>query len=103
MIDFDGFDGEDLACAGLRRADCPSFFHEPGELAAALQRACERPKAKRERKPSLASVSKQARKAGVEVARYEIRPDGTVVVVTGTPEPSTVSNAWLDDLKAMKQ
>src|SRR5262245_23371536 len=29
------------------------------------------------RRPSLASVAKQARKAGIEVARYEIKPDNT--------------------------
>jgi hypothetical protein len=55
------------------------------------------------RKPTLASVAKQASKAGIEIARYEVRPDGTVVVVTGTPEPSTESNPWLDDLKVTKQ
>jgi hypothetical protein len=39
------------------------------------------------RKPTLASVSKQANKAALDVARYEIKPDGTVVVVTGAAEP----------------
>jgi hypothetical protein len=59
---------------------------------------------RRPRKPSLASVAKQASKAGVGVARYEIKPDGTVVVVTGAPESSTESNPWLDDLnKVTKQ
>ena len=38
------------------------------------------------RKPTLASVAKQASKAGIAVARYEVKPDGTVVVVTGTGE-----------------
>ena len=38
---------------------------------------------RRERKPTLASVAKHATKAGIEVARYEVKPDGTVVVVTG--------------------
>src|SRR5262245_14093666 len=39
----------------------------------------------RQRKPrglSLAGAAKQARKAGIEVARYEIKPDGSVVIVT---------------------
>jgi hypothetical protein len=58
---------------------------------------------RRQRKPTLASVAKQASKAAIAVARYEVRPDGTVVVVTGTPEPSTESNPWLDDLKVTKQ
>jgi len=32
------------------------------------------------------SVAKQASKAAIPVARYEVKPDGTVVVVTGEPE-----------------
>jgi hypothetical protein len=56
-------------------------------------------------KPTLASVAKQASKAGIEVARYELKPDGTVVIVTGTPEPPTESNPWLAgiDDKVTKQ
>jgi hypothetical protein len=61
------------------------------------------PKPRRQHKPTLASVAKQASKAAIAVARYEVRPDGIVVVVTGTPEPSTESNPWLDDLKVTKQ
>jgi len=38
------------------------------------------------RKPTLASVAKQASKAAIPVARYEVKPDGTVVVVTGQGE-----------------
>jgi hypothetical protein len=57
---------------------------------------------RRLRKPCLTSVSKQASRAGIEVARYEIKPDGTVVVVTGKSE-STELNPWLDDLKVTKQ
>jgi hypothetical protein len=51
------------------------------------------------RRPSLASVAKQARKAGIEVARYEIKPDNTVVVVIGEPESPALENPWLADLK----
>jgi hypothetical protein len=54
------------------------------------------------RKPTLAGIAKQASKAALEVARYEARPDGTVVVVTGKSE-STEPNPWLDDLKVTKQ
>ena len=54
------------------------------------------------RGPTLTSVSKQASRAGIEVARYEIKPDGTVVVVTGKSE-ATEPNPWLDDLKVTKQ
>ena len=49
--------------------------------------------ARKLRKPTLASVAKAASKAGIKVARYEIKPDGTVVVVTGTPTPIE-ANPW---------
>jgi hypothetical protein len=51
------------------------------------------------RRPSLASVAKQASKAGIDVARYEIKPDGSVVVVTGEPESTALENPWLADLR----
>jgi hypothetical protein len=51
------------------------------------------------RRPSLTSVAKQASKAGIEVARYEIKPDGSVVVVTGEPESTALENPWLADLR----
>ena len=51
------------------------------------------------RRPSLASVAKQARKAGLEVARYEVKPDNTVVVVIGKPKSAALENPWLADLK----
>ena len=55
------------------------------------------------RKATLASVAKQASKAALEVACYEVRPDGTVVVITGKSE-ATEPNPWLDDLnKVTKQ
>ena len=57
---------------------------------------------RRQRKPTLTSVSKQASRAGIEVARYEIKPDGTIVVVTGKSE-AIEPNPWLDDLKVTKQ
>ena len=51
------------------------------------------------RKPTLASVAKQASKAGIEVARYEVKPD-SVVVVTGKPEPAAAENPWpLDEFR----
>jgi hypothetical protein len=60
--------------------------------------------AKHRRAPTLASVAKQARKADIAVARYEVKPDGTVVVVTGQPEPPSPDNPWLADLsEATKQ
>jgi len=38
------------------------------------------------RKPTLVSVAKQANKAAIPVARYEMKPDGTVVIVIGQGE-----------------
>jgi len=51
------------------------------------------------RKPTLASVAKQASKAAIPVARYEMKPDGTVVIVTGKPEPAEPENPWLAELR----
>jgi hypothetical protein len=59
---------------------------------------------RRARKVTLASVAKQASKLGLAVARYEVKPDGSVVIVTGDPEPTDASNPWLADIgKATKQ
>ena len=46
----------------------------------------------RQRKPTLASVARQAAKAGIPVARYDFRPDGTISIVVGKP----VGNADID-------
>jgi hypothetical protein len=53
------------------------------------------------RKPTLASVAKQASKAAIAVASYEVKPDGTIVIITGTPDPATESNPWLAELDRM--
>jgi hypothetical protein len=47
--------------------------------------AVEPVKRTRKRKPTLASVARQAAKAGIPVAGYEVRPDGTIGIVTGKP------------------
>ena len=39
----------------------------------------------RKRRPTLTGVARQVTKAGVDVARYDVRPDGTISVVTGKP------------------
>ncbi len=57
------------------------------------------PKPKRARKPTLAGVAKQAARAGIEVARYEIAPDGKIIVVPGKLETistidSDTANEW---------
>jgi hypothetical protein len=51
-------------------------------------------KPRKSRKPTLASVAKQASKVGIEVARYEVKPDGTVVIVTVKPESSEPGNEF---------
>jgi hypothetical protein len=54
---------------------------------------------RRERKHTLASVAKQASKAGIEVARYEVEPDGKIIVVTGKPGMDNAAvNEWDEDL-----
>jgi hypothetical protein len=52
------------------------------------------------RKPTLLSVAKQARKAGIEVARYEIDPSGKITVITskGDSTEVTTNNPWDDVL-----
>src|SRR5215831_1305534 len=50
--------------------------------------------------PTLASVAKQASKAALDVARYEMKPDGTIVVVAGKPAPVEPENPWpLDEFR----
>ena len=51
-------------------------------------------KVKRRRKPSLVSVAKQAAKADLEVARYEVDPDGKIIIVTGKTGDVTTGNPW---------
>jgi len=56
--------------------------------------------ARKPRKPTLVSVARAARKAAIPVARYEIKLDGTIVVVTGEPEPVESENPWpLDEFR----
>ena len=64
-------------------------------------RAVERAARKaRPRKPTLVSVAKQASKAAIAVARYEVKPDGTVVIVTGAPERVETEDPWpLDEFR----
>jgi hypothetical protein len=48
------------------------------------------------RKPTLLSVAKQARKAGIEVVRYEIEPSGKIIIVTGNGDSDgdNSDNPW---------
>jgi hypothetical protein len=52
---------------------------------------------RRARRPTLASVAKQASKAGVVVARYEVEPDGKITIIPGQPEAdqTTDLDKWM--------
>jgi hypothetical protein len=98
-------DDEDLACAGLMRADRRDLFREfAGEsLAAALERAVGRPKTKKAKRPNrfrereLARAVRAAKSAGGE--RIEIDPTtGKISVILAKPGESTTDNEvedWL--------
>jgi hypothetical protein len=97
----------EICAAGIGyRTDHEALFPRPdfAEVCEAFVRIDQPRNPPRQRKqPTLASVAKQASKAGIEVARYEVKPDGTVVIITGKSE-ATESNPWpLDDFKATKQ
>lgn len=49
------------------------------------------PKRVHNRKPTLASVAKQAAKAGIEVARYEFDSSGKITVIPGSVAPAVTS------------
>src|SRR5262249_33495622 len=62
--------------------------------------ALSKPRKRKPSKPTLASVAKQASKAGIDVARYEVKRDGTVVVVPGKRDSVEPENAWpLDEFR----
>jgi hypothetical protein len=88
----------------LRRIDCSTLATlSPADYDAARQQyealryngAAKPAPKRRERKPTLASVAKQASRAGIEVARYEVEA-GKITVVTGKPgeQGSTTTNEW---------
>jgi hypothetical protein len=56
-------------------------------------------KPRRKKTRTLACVAKQASEAAIAVARFDIKPDGTIVVVTGAPEPAAPENQWLVELR----
>ena len=102
MLDITDLDDEDLACAGLRRAFKDDFFSDLDKQAKeeAWERYAALSKPRKPRKPTLTSIARAASKAAIAVARYEVKPDGTVVVVTGNPEPAAAGNAWpLDEFR----
>jgi hypothetical protein len=47
------------------------------------------------RRPTLLSIAKQAKKAGIEVARYEIEPTGRIIIITSCGDSVDVErNPW---------
>src|SRR5262245_27073264 len=66
--------------AALRRQEAAALPPAPDGLRTPVEAA------RKLRKPTLPSVAKQANKAAIEVARDEIKLDGTVVIVTGQGE-----------------
>jgi hypothetical protein len=47
------------------------------------------------RRPSVASIVKQATKAGVVVARIEVEPTGKITIITGNGDSADVTaNPW---------
>ena len=58
------------------------------------------PKRVRSRKPTLASVAKQAAKAGIEVARYEVDANGKIIVVTGKSVAPEMTNSAGTEINA---
>ena len=51
-----------------------------------LPKPAQPPKPSKPRKPTLTSIAKDARKAGIDPARIEIKPDGSYVVDIGKGE-----------------
>jgi hypothetical protein len=55
------------------------------------------------RKPTLLSIAKQAQKAGIEVARYEVEPGGKIIVITSKDESVGVErNPWDAEIARLK-
>jgi hypothetical protein len=116
-VDSTGF--QDLGYIGPAPPDAPlSYYVEYGDPGSELERrlfiACstslphlpkpaQPPKPRKPRKPTLASVARQANKAGLAVARYEVRPDGTVVVIAGEPTTNESNNPWDIAAAALRQ
>ena len=102
---WNSLDREDLGCLGLRRAFKDDFFSDlkkqaEEEYFANLPKPPKSDKPIKNRKPN---VIQQARTAGIDVARIEMKPDGTVVIITGKPEPAAPENPWPLDEFRMKE
>jgi hypothetical protein len=64
----------------------------PPPVRAVLPHALRAEGARKPRRLTLSSVAKQARKAAIAVARYEVKPDGSIVIVTTEGEPEKPGN-----------
>lgn len=99
-------DNMHLAAAVLERIDTAMLSLVPDF--AALEQAPHAPHAARarpatkrgKRKTTLAAALKQARRAGVEVVRYEVEADGKIIVVTGKSEPKSDTDRELEEFEA---
>jgi hypothetical protein len=55
------------------------------------------------RKPTLLSIAKQAQKAGIEVARYEVEPGGKIIVITSKGDSVGVEpNPWSAEIAKLR-
>ena len=81
-----------------RLLDAPFLFHQLMSQAQFKREAADpTPTRTRKRKPTLAGVARQAAKAGIPVAGYEVR-DGSIKVITGKPVGG--SDIEMDDTTA---
>ena len=78
--------GEEYQAAKARAAAQTEAPSETSNAAAGTSAENSAPRQHKPRKPTLASVAKQASKAAIAVARYEVKPDGSIVIVTGQGE-----------------
>ena len=81
--ELDGVDPSMLDWGALFEHELRKLGGEPGDKPRHVRKP---------RKPTLVSVAKQASKAGIAVARYEVEPDGKINVVPGKPEESAPTN-----------
>jgi hypothetical protein len=67
------------------------------DISPTSEKTTEGPVVRRKRKPTLATTLRQAAKAGLDVARYEVDPDGKITVVTGKPaaEQTNDLDKWM--------
>jgi hypothetical protein len=60
-------------------------------------------KQRRPRQPTLLSVAKQAKKAGIAIARIEVEPTGKITIITGSGDAAEVTtNPWDAEIAKLK-